>query len=454
MKSYHYSRARDPERQVIAKIMALGHRRHGCIFGTEHPLAPFGLGHPRNLLSLFPCDGGTKESVIQQLISITKIDPLQISKFRNWKQEEATSQLLSVNTISTVRAHYELDKWRLKQYLKTFTRPDVPQATVSSPYAEGLNNIYGAFCVYQALTSAKIDLSVLENGSFWDAAWGLASGKAVNIGEYQSITRPQRFSCITAFESGNFLAASHFDDVVVVSCGNSLFVSELFLSDPKSAGTENGVRCLLGSIGEPEVSLLFLAGEPEAANVSSESWEMVNHAKFDGRLDDCFGATSAYLNLTGDKVPLNFGTQGACDKVVSYVEAVVSVHEHVAWTTDCSVLHQKFLSAQSLSIIVGEPPHQYWICDHAEQEMDRDWKKRKFVSIDCWSEFFDAPAAIGVIRLRGNWLTRLAMASRIMQQGHHVFICPTTSICWGCVDVARCEMAREGDEDTKTFVLV
>ena len=189
--------------------------------------------------------------------------------------------------------------------------------------------------MYRDLPSALVNLSVLESITLHNTGWDQLENQ-----EICNLSRAQRFACITTFESGYYnLDAFHFIDVVAVSSGNNLYVSELLLSDPASTTEKDNFRCFIGNIGRPGIKLLLLTKDPDICHAGLDTWDKVNHSTFDGSLEDNFGSTSVHLNLTGDEVPLNVGKQGACDKDISYFEAVVRVYEQSQWVADINILN-------------------------------------------------------------------------------------------------------------------
>ena len=168
--------------------------------------------------------------------------------------------------------------------------------------------LFQASVIYQDLDGAEVDLSVLSL-LLHELKWATPTAEDRN-----EITQKmcQSFACIVLLESGTFdLGPDEFNDVVGVSSGNSLYVSEALLEDPSKIPQCPGIRHLVGNIGKPGVALLLLAKNPDIRQPDLESWEMINHMPFDGRIEDSFGGTSLHLSLTGDEMLLNIGQQGA-----------------------------------------------------------------------------------------------------------------------------------------------
>jgi hypothetical protein len=200
---------------------------------------------------------------------------------------------------------------------------DVTTLQRLSPQNRSLATLYRASLVYQSLPHADVDLSVTAQ-PLHTAKWAQITGQSA-----LTISRPEAFACIAMFDTSHVnLDPKTFIDVMAISSGDTLYVSEMLLNDPSQSLTELGIRCLVGNIGRPGMALLLSPRNPILLEPGVDTWSMVNHESFDGKLEDNFRGISLQLSLTGYDMVINVGEHGRRDKEVFYVEAIVSAHEH------------------------------------------------------------------------------------------------------------------------------
>jgi hypothetical protein len=312
-----------------------------------------------------------------------------------------------------------------------------------SPQVHCLFALYKASLVYRKLPNADIDLSVASR-PLNDAQWAQIDWRAV-----VSIQRHEAFACITMFDTGHVnLGLENFVDVMAVSSGNTLYVSEMLLNDPCQPLRELGIRCLIGNIGRPGVALLMAPREPDLLEPSLDTWDMVNHTDFDGKFENSFQGTSLQLSLTGYEQAINIAaTQGLRYKEVAYVEAVVSAHDRGVWVGDLDILNlhrssSSFLSnygSEAITAIKGAMKGETLperalpgSCSHSEAGIENP-EFGKITSIDNWSEFLDPPPNPAIIRAKGNWIARLALAAA-MRGREDSAVWASGQICWKCVE--------------------
>ncbi|KAH9210642.1 hypothetical protein DL95DRAFT_307664 [Leptodontidium sp. 2 PMI_412] len=272
--------------------------------------------------------------------------------------------------------------------------------------------LYKSSLVYSRLPTADIDLSIASrpmNRSQWAQMEGGAASSTVR--------RAEAFACVAMLDTGHVdLDPASFTDVMAISSGDTLYVSEMLLNDPCQPSVDLGIRCLIGNIGRPGVALLIGPKEPVLLEPPLETWDLVNHSDFDGKLENNFKSTSLQLSLTGYEQAVNIPmTQGRRYKEVAYVEAVVSAHDCGSWVGDLNILSlcrnsSTFLSNYGNSSRFG-----------------------KITSIDNWQEFFDLPPNSAIIRAKGNWIARLALAAA-MRGREDSAVWASGPICWKCVE--------------------
>ncbi|KAH0837707.1 hypothetical protein FOPE_04933 [Fonsecaea pedrosoi] len=155
-----------------------------------------------------------------------------------------------------------------------------------------------------------------------------------------SISRRDALACVCMMEmGGDPIDTSLFDRAFAVAAGNSIFVAESLLSDPSQTQSGCAIRRIAGNLGRPGVSILV---SPETVMVKEKTrdFRAVEHAPYDYRREDNFGATSLHLSLTEWRVPvvLSSSKVGNIDQDIFQVEAVVSVHDKGRWYGDIDVL--------------------------------------------------------------------------------------------------------------------
>jgi hypothetical protein len=71
-------------------------------------------------------------------------------------------------------------------------------------------------------------------------------------------------------------------------------------------------------------------------------------------------------------------------------------------------------------------------CSHSEAGIENP-EFGKITSIDNWSEFLDPPPNSAIIRAKGNWIARLALAAA-MRGREDSAVWASGQICWKCVE--------------------
>ena len=330
-------------------------------------------------------------------------------------------------------------------------------------YYRSLYVLHKANMVYERLPAATIDLSVLSH-SLYKSAW--ASSDHSRGSQYDAhdivLKRARAMACVTLFDTGYLdLAPDDFKDVMAISAGDTLYVSEMLLSDPSHFHSDYALRCFTGNVGKPGIALLvsprdLLLREPEL-----ENWDMVNHHDFDGQIQDSFRSTSLHLSLTGYELALNTGAQGRRDQEAFYVEANVSVREEGTWAGDVDILglYQASDSVTSTVFLSKANPvrQQGWLngrvlragCRHSRRSGENYSRHERLTSIDSWTEYLDPPRNACVIRAKGNWTARLGFAAAMRGREENALIA-TDKICWACVQ----ETARRLGLDEDRLVIL
>jgi hypothetical protein len=250
------------------------------------------------------------------------------------------------------------------------------------------------------------------------------------------LSRPNALALIASFDSGGLqIDPLNFEDVIAVSSGNSLYVSEALLNDPTSIYDE--IRCLVGNVGKAGIALLLSPRDPIVKTNDAEVWEMINHEEFDGRWEDNFRSTSLHLKLTGYELPINVGQHGSRYQEVLYAETIVSAHSRGQWVADINVL----------SLYAEGSTRSWWAltwleqrllpvsCQHDDTSKNDHTDFGLLTSIDNWPELLDRPPNTSIIRAKGNWDARLALTA-VMRMKEEDVIIASGDVCWACVKAA------------------
>ncbi|KAJ4291262.1 hypothetical protein N0V88_006263 [Collariella sp. IMI 366227] len=228
-----------------------------------------------------------------------------------------------------------------------------------------------------------------------------------------SLRRPNVFACIAMFENRNInLDPRALEKVMAISTGNSIYVAMPLICDPFEQPNDNEVKRITGNISKPGLSLMIPPLEPKIRKVDETQWTMINHAVFDGLLDDAFEHTSLHLSFTRYQLPVAFD-HGFQSIEANYVETLVSVYDREEWVGDLDIL--RALEALSLQRVDAD----MMSCRH---KRPRKTPRFPLTSIDSWNEFIDLPLNPCIFRAFGNWLGRLSAAALGAQQGHRVIL--------------------------------
>jgi hypothetical protein len=249
--------------------------------------------------------------------------------------------------------------------------------------------------------------------------------------QYQGykLNRSQAFACIAMFDSGTArVDPSTLHRVMAMSSGNSIYVATPLLADPFSQYGGHEIKRIIGNIGRPGIAMLVPPQSPRLRRSDGESsWKLVNHNEFDGKKENCFGATSMHLSFTGYEAPVSLDSQGLQDVEVYLVESVISVHERGEWVADLDVLG---MLEQSKMLKRYEKRTS---CSHScssRSGYNRDIIR--LTAIDNWDELLDSPLGAGIVRANANWTARLSTTVAALQKGHPVCII-NGDACWECM---------------------
>jgi hypothetical protein len=238
------------------------------------------------------------------------------------------------------------------------------------------------------------------------------------------------------FESGSLnLDPRSLTSVMAMSTGNSIYVSSIILSDPYDNVPEYDIRRIVGNVGYAGTTMMIAPPEPRIRGLSND-YTQVRHAQYDFERENNFEGTTLHLSFTNWKLPLHTGARGTVDQDVSYVEAVISVHDCGEWVADVDILG---FTTQIRRIIFCKCE------DQRAQAGPTTNMTTRLTSVDNWEELLDVPRGIGIFRARGNWAARLAAASILARRsrdlkfkGGQIMVVGPTVACLRCArDVAQ-----------------
>lgn len=242
-----------------------------------------------------------------------------------------------------------------------------------------------------------------------------------------SLSRTQVFSCIAMFENRRVnLDPRTLEQVMAISAGGSIYVAMPLICDPFDSVQTDEMKHIVGNISKPGISLLIPPMAPKLRSVDEDTWKLVNHAEFDGQLDDSFQRTSLHLSFTGYKLPMMAAEHGYQGVEANFVETLVSVFDGHERMADLDVLKALAMpSVSRLSLSMGT-------CRHKKANSMPSFP---LTSIDSWDEFIDQPSNACIFRASGYWVARLSAAVVNAQQNLDTIILEDGKrICWKCVE--------------------
>src|SRR6266536_2280988 len=161
-------------------------------------------------------------------------------------------------------------------------------------------------------------------------------------------------------------------------------------------------------------------------------------------------------------MPLNVQSYGVRDNEAFYVEAVVSAYDQGVWVADIDVLslYRIFFVREDGTTEAGisrnpEPGINVNLvvlnslpstCPVSLAERDNVSKFDQITSTDCWPEFLDRPNTMAVIRAKGNWVARLALATIMHSIKETGAMLADDAICRTCVEISRLKRNLQGSE--------
>ena len=225
------------------------------------------------------------------------------------------------------------------------------------------------------------------------------------------------------FESGGFdLNPVELDKVMAVSVGDSIFVAAPILCDPAVDSEPHEVRRIVGNIGRAGMSFLIPPSNPRMKRLNLESYQVINHDPYDGKVEDCFQGTTLHLGFSGYELALDVGDHGGKNRDAFFLESLISAHDHGEWIADLDAL------ATVDSPLLHRARDQKSGCEHSTSDRQR-LPESDLVAIDRWEEMLDRPKGAAVVGTHKNWLARFAAAAVRVKMGNHTILLSGNECC-------------------------
>jgi hypothetical protein len=289
-------------------------------------------------------------------------------------------------------------------------------------YYHALDQLVVLDRIFSAVPGAQVNLGAIFR-PLTGAAWSRAAHEVSRDGV---VPLPIVFSCIIYYESGYLdLGPERLVDALALTNQNSIYVASQLLVDPGLDLPEIPIRRIIGNIGKSGISILVPPINPKVLQKDLESWNVVAHERFDGKMQDSFQASSLHLSLTGYELDVDqVGVLGNQDHDAKIVEVAISLHDHGKWIADLDTIK----ASKTWAGITYRHIH----CNHkGDIRLDAS-KVTSLVSVDTWMELLDQPLVNCIVRANGNAIARLAAASLAAQKLYDYRIVSSTT-CWACV---------------------
>ena len=313
----------------------------------------------------------------------------------------------------------------------------------SQTYYCSLMALMSASTIYSHLPNATVSMNILSrplHQALWipPTATGNTGRESVGFPRYQAfkLDRAQVFACIALFESGQFnIDPLMLRNVMAMSSGNSIYIAKPLLCDPSEIAEPHEIKRIIGNVGRPGIAMLIPPQSPRVReSAAGDTWNVVNHATFDGEPENSFDHTSLHLSFTGYEAPVSLGLHGFQDTEVYLLESNVSVYDRGKWISDLDIigsLEKKTKLARMRSNCSGEHSHPL-----------PQPPTVKLTSIDSWEELLDSPIGTGIVRAKDNWIGRLTTTVVALQKGHPVHVLERP-VCFSCIHLKNVRDTRD-----------
>ena len=211
---------------------------------------------------------------------------------------------------------------------------------------------------------------------------------------------------------------------MAISAGDSVYVAAPILCDPAVQSKSHEVRRIIGNIGRAGLAFLMPPSNPRTKQIDLESYQVIDHHPYNGRLEDCFKSTILHLSFSGYEFVLDFGDHGTKNVEAFFLETLILAHDRGEWLTDIDTIST--LSSPHLhraATHLGE-------CMHSQSDRS-SLPDFPLVTIDRWEELLEKPTSTAVVGAHSNWLARSAAAAVSVKMGNKAVLL-SSSHCWKC----------------------
>ena len=334
-----------------------------------------------------------------------------------------TSNAMPIATLEDVTRVLQNGAFEVEPLEKFLTSPDIMNIKAQDfEFLRYLDALVTASRVYSSLDEAYVELSIVSK-PLGEAKWATEP--------YYEISRSRAFSCVAWFENNGLnIEPEDLQHVMAISVRDSLFVAETLVRDPYDEQTEHVIRRAVGNVGRSGIAFLVSPNNLMTDGFNYASWRQVNHAEYDGKVEDNFKGTTLHLGFTGYELPLDTGDKGLFDVEAFFLETVVRAFDRGKWVADIDPLVGYENSTQFQIGNISEP------CTHNVGQAADFSKFMPLSSIDNWNELLDQPNNSYVVRANGNWLARLAITALEMaktKERKAILAIARDRICWACL---------------------
>ncbi|MCJ1450108.1 hypothetical protein MMC28_000437 [Mycoblastus sanguinarius] len=349
------------------------------------------------------------------------------------KTEVTRQEIVDAFTSGIVDTDHFLSYLSLGHAMGHGCHPDEDHLSV----VENLRAIATASKIYSYMPNATVALNIVTYGPLTKAQW-LGEKRRPNSNATQvdhwhgpeplisnlllpySVSRRAAFACVSMFESGGFdLKPEYLEKVMAMSAGDSIFVAAPILCDPAIQCEPYEIRRIVGNIGRAGIAFLIPPSNPRTKKQELESYRVINHDFYDGRLEDSFPNTTLHLGFSGYEFALDVGEHGGRNREAFFLESPISVHDRGEWVADLD----------ALATVANTQVHN-GNCQHSTSDR-RSLPEIQLVTIDRWEELLDPPKDAAVVRAHKNWLARLAAAAISVKMGNRTILF-SKDACWKC----------------------
>ncbi|KAM0795945.1 hypothetical protein BDR22DRAFT_938312 [Usnea florida] len=328
---------------------------------------------------------------------------------------------------------------RLYRHMSTLDKPLPELALDTSPLISSSRALEYLHGLYGDLPGATISPRLLTlKPTLGESRW--AQVLRDSRWRHSDFARCSAFACIAMCETGTLdLDPHNIRSVMAISSGNSLYIASDLLQDPAQPVRSTYVKRVVGNIGRAGLALLVPPQEPKLPVENPDSWRLINHASFDGKLENCFASTSLHLGFSGYEFALADDSQGGRFTEAFFIEAVVSVHDRGDWVADLDILSA--LQSGLFNILPTKA-----CCKKKASPTKPGFY---LTSIDQWAELLDQHGHCAIVRAHQNWQARLAASVISVKLGYQTFVF-SGDPCWKCgLEMLKSRRSKAGNGDIR-----